>query len=279
MIHDYFRVTGAHATVIEYGYFFSVTLHDDNIQEFHSRLDEVLQSMSKIPSDDILESLCKLRIRESAQLKTVLDLYDMEIHQKISLPNYQKLKTMVTRRIDEKLRLRYFDARHGKIETGAVVKSRKGLSGVEGGKGICYQWKEKGQCSQGDQCSFRHESDDRAPKPTPKAAPYSEPSMTRGRSASRKRSARGRSKTGRILRLPCRYYLKGICTRLPCEYWHTPERQFYKNETGCKAGKNNIPKRRESDDNNAVAIVESVSQLGFVSQDSDALVSQGGKYR
>ena len=37
-----------------------------------------------------------MRIRESDQLKTVLDLYEMEIHQKISMPNYQKkLKTMV----------------------------------------------------------------------------------------------------------------------------------------------------------------------------------------
>ena len=35
-------------------------------------------------------------------------------------------------------------------------------------------------------------------------------------------------------------------------------------------------KRRESDDKNAVA-VKSVSQLGCVSQDSEALVSQGGK--
>ena len=103
---------------------FSVTLHDDNIQQLDTRWDEVLFSMSKIPSDDILESLYKLRIRESDQLKTVLELYDMEIHQKISVPNYEKLKTMVKRSIDQKLRLRNFDARHGKIETGAVVKSR-----------------------------------------------------------------------------------------------------------------------------------------------------------
>ena len=58
----------------------------------------VLLSMSQIPSDGILESLYKLRIRGSAQLKTVLELYDMEIHQKISVPNDQKLKTMVKRR-------------------------------------------------------------------------------------------------------------------------------------------------------------------------------------
>ena len=35
------------------------------------------------------------------------------------------------------------------------------------------------------------------------------------------------------------------------------------------------PKRRESDDKNTVAIVKIVPQLGCVSQDSDALVSQG----
>ena len=69
---------------------FSITLHDDNIQEFDSRWDEVLLSMSRISTDDILESLYKLTRRESHQLKTVLDLYDMEFHQRISVPNYQK---------------------------------------------------------------------------------------------------------------------------------------------------------------------------------------------
>ena len=156
MIYDYFRVTGAHDTVLYYADFFSVTLHDDNIQEFDTRWDEVPLSMWKIPFDDVLQSVYKLRIRESGQLKTILELYDMKNHQKISVPNYKKLKTMVKRSIDQKLRLRNFDARHGRIETGAVVKNRKGLIGVERGRGICYQWKEKGQCSKGKQCSFWH---------------------------------------------------------------------------------------------------------------------------
>ena len=99
--------------------------------------------MSKIPSNDVLESLYKLRIRESVQLKTVLALYDMWIHQKVSMSNYQKLITMVERSVVQKLRLRNFDAKHGRIETGAVVKNRKGLSGVEGGKGFCYSGKKK----------------------------------------------------------------------------------------------------------------------------------------
>ena len=77
---------------LDYADLFSVTPRDDNVQEYGARYDEVLLSMSKIPSDDILESLYKLRKRQSDQLKTVLELYDMEIHQKISVPNYQELK-------------------------------------------------------------------------------------------------------------------------------------------------------------------------------------------
>ena len=136
----------------------------------------------------------------------------MEIHQKISIPNYQKLKTMVKRSIDQKLRLRNYDARHGRIQTGALVKNRKGMSGVDGGRSICYQWQEKSLCSKGDRCSFRHESNDRAQKPEHKAATPSEPSMSRGRSASKKRSIHGKINHGAILRQPCRYYLNGTCT-------------------------------------------------------------------
>ena len=188
MISDYFRITGAHGTVLDEADLFSVTLHDDNIQEFDTRWDEILLSMTKIQPDDILESLYKLRVRESDQLKTGLELCDMEIHQKMSMPNDQKLRTVVKRSIDQKLRFRNFDARNERIEKGAVVTSRRRLGSVERGQGVFYQWKAKEQCSKGDQCSFPHESNDRS-KPTPKAEPPSEPqpSRTRGRSVSEKK--------------------------------------------------------------------------------------------
>ena len=35
--HNYFRVTGAHDTVLGYADLFSVTLHDNDIQEFNTR--------------------------------------------------------------------------------------------------------------------------------------------------------------------------------------------------------------------------------------------------
>ena len=83
------------------------------------------------------KSLYKLRIRETDQLKIVLELYDMEIHQKISKPDCQRLKTMVKRSTDQKLRLRNFDARNERIT------NHRGRRGVERGQGECYQWKAK----------------------------------------------------------------------------------------------------------------------------------------
>ena len=66
------------------------------------------------------------------------------------MPDFQTLKTMVKRSIDQKLRLRNFDARNKRIETGALVTNRRGQRDVERGPGECYQWKAKGQCSRGD---------------------------------------------------------------------------------------------------------------------------------
>ena len=123
--------------------------------------------MTKIPPDDVLESLYKLRIRESEQLKTVLELYDMEIRQKISMPNYQKLKTMLKRSIDQKLRLRNFDARNERIETGAVVTSRRGCVALKEEQEFAISGKQRAVFERRPMQFPTHESHDRA-KPTPK---------------------------------------------------------------------------------------------------------------
>ena len=77
--------------------------------------------MTQIPSDDILESLYKLRTRESEKLKTVLKLYKMEIHQKKAGPDYHRLEPMVKRSIEQNLRIKNFEARNGNYE-----KERRG---------------------------------------------------------------------------------------------------------------------------------------------------------
>ena len=104
LIHEYFRVIGSHDSVENYTDLFTIVLRNDDIQEFDSTWDGILLSMTKIPHDEILEGLYKLRIRESEKLKTVLELYDLEIHQKkIGFDNH-RLKTMVKRSIEQDIR-------------------------------------------------------------------------------------------------------------------------------------------------------------------------------
>ena len=83
--------------------------------------------MTKIPPDDILEGLYKLRIRESEKLKTVLELYDLEIHRKKLGPDYHRLKTMVKRSIEQDIRNKNFGIRNGNFEKNAVVKNQTRL--------------------------------------------------------------------------------------------------------------------------------------------------------
>ena len=65
LIYEYFQVTGANDSVENYADPFIVVLRNDDIQEFDSKWDEILSSMTQIRSDDILKGLYKLRIQES----------------------------------------------------------------------------------------------------------------------------------------------------------------------------------------------------------------------
>ena len=106
LIYDHFRVTGSHDSVENYADLFTIVLRNDDIQEFDSKWDGILLSMTKIPPDDILEGLYKSRIRESEKLKTVLELYNMETHQKKAGPDYHRLNTMEKRSIEQNLRMK-----------------------------------------------------------------------------------------------------------------------------------------------------------------------------
>ena len=115
LIYEYFRVTGANDSVENYADLFTISLRNDDIQEFDSTWDGILLFMTKIPPDDILEGLYKLRIRESEKLKTVLELYDLEIHQKKLGPDYHRLKTMVKRSIEQDIRNKNFGEQKWKL--------------------------------------------------------------------------------------------------------------------------------------------------------------------
>ena len=73
--------------------------------------------------------------------------------------------------------------------------------------GNCWQCKANGQCSKGDNCSFRHEMNKRAKSTQPNPSPNSFMQQDE-KKASRTRSPRGRSPSGKMARLPCKDYLE-----------------------------------------------------------------------
>ena len=114
----------------------------------------------------------KLRIRESEKLKTVLELYDLEIQQKKLGPDYHRLKTKVKRRIEQNLRIKNFDARKN-YERNAADKNQGTKQREQRTLGDCWQWKANGQCAKGDNCSFRHDINKRAKSKQPNPSPSS----------------------------------------------------------------------------------------------------------
>ena len=139
LIYEYFRVTGANDSVENYADLFTIAFRNDDVLEFDSKCDGILLSMTKIPSDEILESLCKFRIRD----------------------------------IEQNLRMKNFEARNGNYETSAVVKNPWVKQREQRTLGDCWQWKANGQCSKGDNCSFWHDMNKCAKSTQPNPSPRS----------------------------------------------------------------------------------------------------------
>ena len=235
LIYEYFQVTGANDSVENYTDLFTIALRNDDIQEFDSKRDGILLSMTKIPHDDTLEGLYKLRIRESEKLKTVLELSDLEIHQNKLGPDYHRLKAMVKRSIEQEIRNKNFVARNGNFEKNAVVKNQGTKQRVQRILGDCWQWETNGQCVKGNNCSFRHDMDKRGKSSPSNPSPNSF-MQQKERKPSRTRSPKGKSPSGRMSRWPCKDYLRGTCNNSFCKRWHPPECLFYKNKNGWRFG-------------------------------------------
>ena len=175
--------------------------------------------------------------------------------------------------------MKNFEARNGNFETSAVVKNQRVKQREHRSLGDCWQWKANGQCSKGDTCSFRHDKEKHAKSTQPNPSPRSS-TQQNVKNASRTKSPRGRSPSGKMARLPCKDYLKGTCTTPFCEKWHPPECLFCMSENGCKFGNkcsyahrqvDEQPSKmcKENGDKIAVAILKDTRQGSCVFQNME----------
>ena len=98
---------------------------------------------------------------------------------------------MVKRSIEQEIRNKNFGIRNGNFEN-AVVKNQGTKQRVPRILGDCWQWESNGQCVEGDNCSFRHDLNERG-KITPSNPSPNCFMQQNERKSSRTRSPRGKS--------------------------------------------------------------------------------------
>ena len=136
---------------------------------------------------------------------------------------------MVERSVDQKLRLRNFDARHGRFESEQWSRIERDWSALKR-KRYLFPVKRKRPVFARRPMQFPPRNP-RSRTKTRTHCHHTVPTNRRGWEASEAKVT-----MGLFLRQPCRYYLRGTCARTSCEYWHQLRYQFYRNETGSKAG-------------------------------------------
>ena len=134
MIYECFHATGACEAVQGLSNLFSVTLQNDDVQDFDVKWDHAVLSVSEMLSEMILEGLYKAKLQDTVQHRTVMALYDQETARNKGEPNYQQLKTSVKLHFDQMMRTRNLRVRNNVVERGSVTKCQRERKPTSRGK-------------------------------------------------------------------------------------------------------------------------------------------------
>ena len=69
MIHDFFKISGVNQAILDFRDLSKVQLLYDNVQASDTKWDEVLSAVTARLTDSILESLYKMQVEKSEDLK------------------------------------------------------------------------------------------------------------------------------------------------------------------------------------------------------------------
>ena len=163
---------------------------------------------------------------------------------------------MVKRSIEQDLRNKNFGTRNGNHEKNAAVTNQGTQQRVQRILGDCWQWEFNGQCSRGDNCSFRHDTNERAEITQSNPSPNSFVQQNE-RKSSRTRSPRRRSPSGRMSRWLCKDYFKGTCINPFCTRWRVVadlgEKCFYAHR---QVDEQPSKRSKKNDDKSTVAMLK-----------------------
>ena len=76
MIYGHFQSTRAYDEAQDLSDLFNICLHDDDVQDFDTRWDQVLLARSEISQENVLEFLHEKKLQGSEKLPTFLAMYN-----------------------------------------------------------------------------------------------------------------------------------------------------------------------------------------------------------
>ena len=236
LIYDHFRITGTHASVENYTDLFTIVLRNDDIQEFDSEWDGILLSMTKNPTWRYLERFVQMKNTRVWETEDRIELYDLENHKKKLGPDYHRLKTLVKRSIEQDIRNKNFGGQKWKLwEERRGQESRDKTACTKNSWGLFGNGSPTGSVPE-ETIAVSVTISINVRKWHSRIRPPNSFMQQNERNASRTRSPRGKSPSGRMSRWLCKDYLEGTCTNSFCEKWHPPECLFHKTKSGCRFG-------------------------------------------
>ena len=209
MIYEFFKISGDNEAILDFRDLSKVHLKNDNVQAFDTKWDKILSAVTDRPTDSILESLYKIQVEKSEELKYLLQVYAQDTAFGDKRYDCCRLKLMVQRHLEQKSKDYHIKARNRDEDRLAIGAQNKGEA-----KGKCKEnaennsergdrirWTKKFQCSFGEACTFRH-----GPK---------------GRDSSLYKLQEKKLSKEKLTDLPCTNCKKRSCQRRSsCDFWH-----------------------------------------------------------
>ena len=138
-IKDYFKLNAEHGEVLDFADLNAVKMQGTNISRFLHDWESVLLAINKIPDEVIMESLVFGQVEKADALKSMLELYRLDVPQNGKPKSYERLLDMLQKHILERRR------RKNRDEYTQGGRSRSASPGFVGDKGSKGKSKGKGK--------------------------------------------------------------------------------------------------------------------------------------
>ena len=70
MVYSHLQSTGAYDAAQGLSDLFIICIRNDDVQDFDTRWEQILEGTSEMPPENVLEGLCRNRLQGSEQLQT-----------------------------------------------------------------------------------------------------------------------------------------------------------------------------------------------------------------